>query len=169
VQAELEAYQPELIKRPEIVALTKVEGLDNEIIDDLMGQLQGQLPPGTPIFAISSQSGEGLQELLFAIKATVQDVRSQPGEEVEEPAIPVLTLDDTAAEWAVSKTADGFNVRGAKIEQFARRTDFSNEQGVQRLRDIMRRQGILHELVRRGIEPGQVISMGDYPANRFTY
>lgn len=169
VKAELEAYQPELIKRPEIVALTKVEGLDNEIIDDLMRQLQREIPAGTPIFAISSQSGEGLQELLFAIKSIVQDVRALPAEESEAPEIPVLTLDDTSDEWSVEKELDGFRVRGTKIEQFARRTDFSNEQGVQRLRDIMRRQGILHELVRRGIEPGQTVTIGSDDRNSFNY
>src|SRR6185312_14623853 len=40
VRAELEAYQPELIKRPEIIAINKIEGLDKEIIDDLMSQLK---------------------------------------------------------------------------------------------------------------------------------
>jgi GTP-binding protein len=169
VRAELEAYQPELIKRPEIVVLTKVEGLDNEIIDDLMGQLSQQVPSGTPIFAISAQSGEGIHELLFTIKSAVQDVRSEPEAEAEEPAIPVLTLETTDDEWSVTREADGYRVLGAKIEQFARRTDFTNEQGIQRLRDIMRRQGILHELVRRGIEPGQKITIGPGDLNSFSY
>jgi GTP-binding protein len=168
VRAELEAYQPELIKRPEIVALTKVEGLDNEIIDDLMGQLHEVVAAGTPIFAISAQAGEGLPALLFALKDAVQTVRAQPPDELDEPAIPVLKLADTSEEWQVEKQGNVFVVRGSKIERFARRTDFDNEQGVQRLRDIMRRQGILHELVRQGIKPGQTIKVG--PSNdSFSY
>jgi GTP-binding protein len=169
VRAELEAYQPELIKRPEIVALTKVEGLDNEIIDDLMGQLNDVVVTGTPIFAISAQSGEGLPALRFALKDAVQAVRAQPTDELEQPDVPVLTLADTSEEWRVEKAADAFVIRGPRIEQFARRTDFENEQGVQRLRDIMRRQGILHELVRQGIEAGQTIQVGTDPANNFPY
>jgi GTP-binding protein len=169
VRAELEAYQPELIKRPEIVALTKAEGLDNEIIDDLMGQLHEAVATGTPIFAISAQSGEGLSPLLFTLKDAVQTVRAQPAEELEEAAIPILTLADTGDEWSVEKSGSIFIVRGTRIEQFARRTDFSNEQGVQRLRDIMRRQGILHELVRHKIEAGQTIQFGDSDENSFSY
>jgi len=169
VRAELEAYQPELIKRPEIVALTKVEGLDNEIIDDLMNQLHEAATPGTPIFAISSQSGEGLPQLLFALKEAVQDVRSQPPEEVTEAEMPVIKLADTSEEWRVGKHGDVFVVSGRKIEQFAGRTDFGNEQALQRLRDIMRRQGILHELVRQGVEAGQTIQIGGTEANRFAY
>ncbi len=169
VRAELEAYQPELIKRPEVVALTKVEGLDKEIIVDLMGQLQRVIDASTPLFAISSHSGEGLKQLLFAVKDAVQEVRSRPPEKVEKPAIPVLKLTDTSDEWHAKKQAGVFVVTGQKIEQFASRTDFNNDQGVQRLRDIMRRQGILHELVRQGIKPGQTIQIGPDSAARINW
>ncbi|HTB48957.1 MAG TPA: GTPase ObgE [Verrucomicrobiae bacterium] len=169
VKAELEAYQPELIKRPEIVALTKVEGLDNEIIDDLMSQLEQVTPKRTPIYAISAQSGEGLSPLLFAIKDAVQAVRALPPDEVETPKIPVLTLTDTSAGWQVKKQGDIFLVTGPKIEQFARRTDFSNEEGVQRLRHIMKKMGILHELTRQNIKPDQSIQIGSTEAHCFPY
>jgi GTP-binding protein len=161
VAAELEAYQPELIKRQQIVALTKVEGLDNEIIDDLMHQLNAVTPENTPMFAISAQSGEGLQPLLFALKEAVQAERSIPVPEAEEPAIPVLRLEGDAA-WHIARDGEDFVITGTKIEQFAQRTDFANEQAVQRLRDIMRRLGILHELRRQGIEPGQTIRFGSH-------
>lgn len=169
VRAELEAYQPELIKRPEIVALTKVEGLDNEIIDDLMGQLRRVIDPKTPLFAISAHSGEGLQALLFALKDTVKTVRSQPKEEDKSTELPVLKLTDTSDEWNVTKQGGTFHVSGKKIERFAGRTDFANDQAVQRLRDIMRRQGILHELVRQGIQAGQTIQIGADQEHYLTY
>jgi len=163
VRAELEAYQPELIKRPEVIALNKVEGLDQAITDDLIAQLKRVAPARTPIFAISAQAGLGLQPLLFAVKAAVSSVRAQPPEPEAEPTIPVLKLAETADSWQVSKKGVGYIVTGPKIEQFAARTDFQNEQAVQRLRDIMRRQGILHELTRKGIKPGQTIRFGSLP------
>ncbi len=169
IRAELEAYQPELIKRPEIIALTKVEGLDNEIIDDLMAQLRRVTNAQTPIFAISVQSGEGLQQLLFAVKDAVEVVRAQPSDQPEEPEIPVLRLDDTSDDWQVYKKDGVFYVTGQKVEQFAKRTDFDNQQGVQRLRDIMRRQGILHQLIRQGVEAGQIIQIGTSVEQRFNY
>ncbi|HVX23727.1 MAG TPA: GTPase ObgE [Candidatus Saccharimonadales bacterium] len=168
VQAELEAYQPELIKRPQIIALNKVEGLDNEIIDDLMLQLNRVSPDGTPIFAISAQAGEGVQPLLFALKDAVQTARAASVDQTdEEPDIPVLKLTDLSNEWQVERDGDEWHISGHKIEQFARRTDFANDEAVRRLRDIMRRQGILHELVRQGVEPGQTLVIGD--RSRMTY
>jgi len=169
IRSELEAYQPELIKRPEIVCLTKVEGLDNEIIDDLMSQLRRVVDADTPLFAISVQSGEGLQQLLFSLKDAVQAVRDIPEEEEENAGIPVLKLDDTSDKWDVVESKGIFYVSGQKVEQFARRTDFENDEGVQRLRDIMRRMGILHQMVRQDIKPGQTIQIGSNEDYRFTY
>jgi GTP-binding protein len=160
VKKELESYQSDLVKRPEIIALTKVEGLDEEIIGDLVAQLKRVAPKEARIFPISSQSGQGLREMLYAIKDSVHAVRSQPAAEEEAGGIPVLKLEDTSDEVHIEKTPEGYQVSGERIEQFARRTDFGNEEGVQRLRDIMRRQGIMHELVRQGIEPGDKITVG---------
>lgn len=169
IRAELEAYQPELIKRPEIVALTKVEGLDNEIIDDLMVQLRRVMSPTTPLFAISVQSGEGLQQLLFAVKDAVSAVRAIPDEEEQLPDIPVLRMADTSDEWKITKHEGIYYVTGKKVEKFARRTDFDNEQGVQRLRDILRREGVMHQLVRDGIEAGQTVQIGSNQEYRILY
>jgi len=169
IKDELAAYQPDLAKRPEIVALTKTEGLDSEIIADLTAQLTKAVPKKTLITAISSQSGAGLQQLLFAIKDIVKAARAKPTAAAEKPDMPVLTLADTSDAWQVKKTAAGFIVTGSRIEQFAKRTDFDNEQGVQRLRDIMRRAGILHELRRQGVAPGQTIQLGSSPARSFAY
>jgi GTP-binding protein len=167
VRAELEAYQPELIKRPEIIAITKVEGLDEEIVTDLIQQLKRVTGKRTQIFAISAQAGINLQPLKFALKDSVQTVRAKPAEETEEPTVPVIKLEDTSDEWHVSREGQTFLVTGQRIEQFARRTDFSNEQAVQRLRDIMRRNGILHELNRQGIKAGQAVKIGT--AGQFEY
>jgi len=167
IRAELEAYQPELIKRPEIVAVTKVEGLDEEIVDDLIKQLRRVVDKNTPIFAISAKAKVNLKPLLFAIKDTVAEVRAQVVEEEAVDEIPVLKLAPTGDEWKVEKQGDVFMVSGQKIEQFAHRTDFNNEQAVQRLRDIMRRHGVLHELRRQKIEAGQTIRI--HNAGEFEY
>ena len=160
IRGELKAYQAELATRPEIIALTKVEGLDEEIINDLIAQLK-KVAKKTPIFAISSASGQGMKPLLYAIKDMVVEARKKPEAAMDENAIPVLTLSDNDDSWKIEKGEEDFTVRGKKIELFARRTDFDNEEAVQRLRDIMRKMGILHELVRQGIEADQLIRFGD--------
>lgn len=171
VKTELTAYQSQLNARPEIVVLNKIEGLDAEIVADLVAQLQAVIPKGVPIFSISAKAGQGLSELLYAVKNTVVAERAKVAEVVAEAAaaIPVLKIEDTSREWLVERVGDTFIVTGEKIEIFARRTDYDNEEGVQRLRDIMKRYGIIHGLVRQGIEPGQTIQIADKPDQSFLY
>lgn len=66
IRGELERYS-DLRDRPEIIALTKCEGVDEEIIEMQRTSIQSRLPKNrskTPIFAISSQSGMGLAGVL---------------------------------------------------------------------------------------------------------
>lgn len=161
VQEELKAYKASLATRPQFVVLNKIDGLDTEIIDDKLQLLRTVVPAGTPLFAISAQAKKGVKELLYAIKAVVVAERERVAAAVEaEPALPVITLNKLDA-WRVSQPKPGvYLVTGTKIERFAAKTDFDNQHGVQRLRDIMRKMGIMHELIRQGIEPGNMVHIG---------
>lgn len=171
VKAELAAYKTDLTERPEIIVLNKIDGLDEEIVDDLKSQLQAVAPKKAKIYAISAVSGLGLKELLYAVKETVLAERKAVADAVEEVdnSIPVLRIEDNSGEWQVTKEGNMFIVRGQKIESFARRTNFDNEEGVQRLRDIMKKLGIMHQLVRSGIEADDIIQVGTTTNHQFTY
>ncbi len=160
IRAELKAYQPDLLKRPEVIAINKVEGLDEEIVADLTKQLQKVAPKKTPVFAVSALAGTGLKPLLFAVKEQVDTERARQPVPTVDTGVPVLKMTDTADAFQVTKKGDDFVVTGERIEKFARRTDFDSVEGVQRLRDIMRRSGIMHELRRSGVQPGQTVRIG---------
>lgn len=154
IRRELENYSPELSKRPEVVALTKTEGLDEDIIEMQKQSLQNAAP-NAEIFVISSTAHRGLKEVLRALRTKVAEVRQRVGENTleEEDGRDIITLtsQQVADAWAVEKDEDGvFIVSGDKIERFARRTNFDNFEGVNRLRDIMKKMGITHELSRQG-------------------
>jgi len=97
---------------------------------------------------------------LFAVKAAVTKARAKIRKEIEEQGVPVIRLSDTSQQWTVEKLEDGFKLSGQRIEKFAARTDFTNEQGVRRLRDIMKKMGIMHELNRQGIQAGNRVHIG---------
>ena len=169
VNEELRQHDAALLKRPQIVVLNKTEGIDDKTREKLLKRLQKVVPPKTPLVAISAQAGTGLSELLRLVEKTVTQVRTKAAVKKKKtalPAVPVLRLAKSASDWAVEKQGDEFVVSGKKIEVFARRTDFSNEEGLQRLRDIMHKQGILRELGRQGVQAGSTIRIG---ANSFEY
>lgn len=162
VQKELEAYKVNLTQRPQLVVLSKIEGMDEEIVADKLKELKTVVPKDAELMAISSQSSAGIRELLFAIKKIVaQEREKQAAETPEEEAIPVLRI-GVEDSWKVTKTSDGFMVTGRKIERFAAKTDFENEHGIQRLRDIMKKMGIMHKLTKEGIEADQVVHISTY-------
>lgn len=159
IQSELAAYKVDLSSRPQIVVLTKIEGLDDEIIKDRLHALQSVVPKGTQVTAISAQSKQGVQDLLRSVRAIVEAERAKRAAAAEEDqGLPVFSLGQDDDAWKVQREDEGvFVVTGVKIERFAARTHFESEEGVQRLRDIMRKTGIMHELVRKGIQPGDTI------------
>lgn len=173
IRQELEKHSPELVERPEIVALTKTEGLDEELINMQMASIGEVVGSNTPVFTISATAHQGITEVLREARKQVEAVRSIEADketieptEGDEPTIPVIRLNDRqlSENWTVTKDAESgvFIVEGEKIERFARRTDFDNFEGVNRLRDIMSKMGITHELVRRGAESNTIISIGGH-------
>jgi GTPase len=161
IQEELAAYKIDLTDRPQLVALNKTDGMDKDIVADLSEQLRKVMPEGTPVYAISAQSGAGIKPLLYALKETILAYRQKVADEPEDD-VPVLRITDQSLAWRVSVVDDGYMVTGTKVEKFAARTNFDNEEGVGRLRDIMRKMGVMHELQRQGIVAGQKVRIGGF-------
>jgi GTP-binding protein len=116
------------------------------------------------VFAISSSAHKGLTEVLRALKAKVQTSRALQQEiDDDESDIPVITLGDAqiAEAWTIEKNEETghYIVTGDKIEKFARRTNFDNFEGLNRLRDIMKKMGISYELSRRGATGESIIEI----------
>lgn len=65
IRGELERYS-DLAKRPEIVALTKCEGVDNDILEMQKDAILA-VNPDAQIFTISSASGQGITDVLRAL------------------------------------------------------------------------------------------------------
>ncbi len=167
IRGELHAYSEDLSTRPEVIVLTKIDGLDEELIQmqkDALATVAGD----TPVLAVSSQAHVGLTEVLRALQKEVEAVRTAEKEAVEEEndglAVISLSQEARALSWKITKVQDDENtifvVKGHKIEKFARRTQFDSYEGVNRLRDIMKKMGISHALTREGADGASIIRIG---------
>lgn len=166
IRRELENYSAELATRPEIVALTKCEGLDDDIIAMQIKMLREVAPEDTQIYAISATAHTGLTDVLRELRKRVVAARIVEGEKPEEiEDTPVITLssDALSEHWDVTFDNDEevYRVTGEKIEKFARRTNYEQFESVNRLRDIMRRYGITHEINRMGASGQSMVQIGD--------
>lgn len=170
IRNELRLYSPSLLDRPEVVALTKTEGLDEEMIAMQMEAIRTVAGPEVQLFAISATAHKGLKEVLRVLRAAVTSVRAVADQIDDDEAedLPVIGLSDAQREtaWTIEVTEDEegetvYVVSGDKIEKFARRTNFDNFEGLNRLRDIMKKFGISHELTRKGAVGESWIQIGD--------
>lgn len=164
IRHELASYNESLLDRPEIIALTKTDGLDQELVQMQMDALKA-VAGDTPVFAMSSQSHQGITEVLRALRKEVDAVRAkdEPETDADTKGLPVISLssDQVALSWKINKTEENgvtvYVVTGHKIEKFAHRTHFETHEGLNRLRDIMKKMGITHALHREGAEGDSLI------------
>ena len=61
IRKEIELFNPEIAKKEEIVAITKIDYLDDEITEYLVNEISKGI--GKKVFAVSSQSGQGIKEI----------------------------------------------------------------------------------------------------------
>lgn len=165
IRDELFKYSPELATRPEVIALTKCEGLDSDLIA-MQKESLSLVVKEAEIHTISSIAKQGTLELLRSLKQKVDTVRAEEAATVAEETdgVPVISLSSEQKQlaWEVftEELPDGskvYRVRGAKIEKFARRTNYEGYENVNRLRDIMKKMGITHELKRAGAVGDSII------------
>ena len=176
IRTELANYNSELVDRPEIITLTKIDGLDEDIIQMQVDAVKSVAGKDAEIFTISSSAHKGLKEVLRALRHKVIEARKIAAEddtEADDGEYETISLgaNQIAEGWTVEQQVGDeglpyFRVVGDKIEKFARRTDFDNFEGLNRLRDIMKKLGISHELRRQGAEGNSVIRIGD---SEFTF
>lgn len=167
IRDELAQYSPELTTRPEVIALTKCEGLDDDIVAMQIAAVKRVAGDDATIMAISSTAHQGITEVLRALVKEVDTARQAAVNEIpaDDDDLPVISLSQAAKAdaWQVNydETADAYIVTGEKIEKFARRTNFDGRENINRLRDIMKKMGITHELTRQGATGESIIKIED--------
>jgi GTP-binding protein len=170
IQKELKEYSVDLSKLPQVIAITKIEGVNKEDLEEKLKALKQEVKRSTPVLAISSPSGEGVKELLREVQKQVEKAKIAAAKKAEKSeGLPVIGFTPSEDDWYIEQTEKGFIVTGKKIERFAHRTHFGDYHGEQRLRDIMRKMGILQELEKRGLDPGQKIQIGNPSIGKLEY
>ena len=79
INSELKQYNPELLKRPQVIAANKIDALYEQENDDAIILLKEEFEPqGIKVFPISAVSGKGIKELLYYVSEMLQNVDDTP-------------------------------------------------------------------------------------------
>lgn len=173
INQELQKYDKNLLKKPQIVALNKIDTIDEEFTDLLIKEFKKKVKK-FPVMAISAVSGQGVPELMQETYKLLQEVRkdeeSVPEKEKIEHKIfkPHLKMSSKRYEIIQVKSKGRgknakqvFNIRGKSIEKKVQMTNFNNEEGIQRLYLYLEKSGIYKKLLDKGAKEGDELIIGN--------
>lgn len=160
INKELEAYNPEIAKRPQVIAANKIDAFWNDE-EDPIAKLKAEFEPqGIPVYPISAVSGEGLNELLWAVANLLKEL---PQEKIvfEQEFFPEDMLVQENLPYSVyyDEDDDAYVIEGPKIERMLGYTNLDTEKGFQFFQRFLKDTGILDELEALGIEEGDTVRM----------
>ena len=139
INAELEAYNPELLKRPQVIAANKVDAVympdgqeegDGETDGDPIRLLKEAFEPqGIRVFAISAVSGQGVNELLYHVSDLLKTVDRTPV--IFEKEFEYVYQGENLP-YTVERNDEGvYVVEGPKIEKMLGYTNLDSEKGLE--------------------------------------
>ena len=158
INAELEAYNPDLLNRPQVIAANKIDaiyGESNTIIDDIKKEFE----PEIKVYPISAVSGKGLKELLYHVREMLDEFDDAPTV-FEQEYDPKQFFDNVEDPYTVEKIKDGlYSIEGPRIERMLGYTNLESENGFVFFQNFMKENGILDELEALGITDGDTVKI----------
>lgn len=161
INAELEAYNPDIAARPQVIAANKIDALyggEAETLDRLKAEFE---PKGIRVFPISAVSGKGLDELLYHVRTMLDQLDDTPVTFAQE-YFPEEMLAVEDLPYTVGRDEEDehvFVVEGPKIEKMLGYTNLDSEKGFRFFQNFLKNTGILEELEAAGIQEGDTVRM----------
>lgn len=164
INAELEAYNPDLLKRSQVIAANKIDA----IYDDGSGTNPVELikaafePEGIKVYPISAVTGQGVKELLYAVRELLDNFPDDVVIFEKEFDVDEL-LDNSDDNYNVYIDENGvFIVEGERIDKMLGYTNLESEKGFNFFQKFMKSSGAIDRLEELGIEEGDTVRVGDY-------
>jgi GTP-binding protein len=157
INSELALFDPDLAKKPQVVAFNKMD-LD-EVEARWPDVERGLKAKGYEAYAISAVSGSNVRKVLG--RAAQLLAEAPPVETASD--LPVYRAETDPNEFTISREDDGsYRVSGAAIERAASMTYWEHFQSVRRFQRILEALGIDKALREAGINNGDTVLIGEF-------
>jgi len=160
INKELEIYNPEIARRPQVIAANKID-MFYEGEDTAVEKIRQEFEPkGIRVFPISAVTGKGVKELLYYVSSILDTLEETPIV-FEQEYFPELTLADSNEPFTVvyDEEAKEYVVEGPRIEKMLGYTNLDSEKGFIFFQNFLKETGILGQLEALGIEEGDTVRM----------
>lgn len=169
VRAELAAHGAGLEQLPEFVVLSKRDLLEWERVEAVVREWEQRLGGEVlGVLAVSSATGEGLDELRHRILAELPEEQpaavASRGESSDEFEVEhrVYRPVGEGGYWVEREEDGGFRVLGRGVELLFARHDTGNEEALAYLEQRLGEIGVIAALTKAGFEPGDDVRIGEH-------
>ncbi len=170
---EVSFYSAELFKKPQLVVGSKadlpgaaenleklrrrVEEFQNTENVEIVGEVMG----------ISAFTGDNIDKLTWYLSDKIKELRrarkmQEFSSENEKEILEIKPQAKKTEGLNIQKEGKAYRVSGEKIEELVARTDFNNEEALQRFHRACRRFGLDEKLKEKGARTGDTIKIVDY-------
>jgi len=161
INFELEHFNPRLAQLPQIIALNKVDLLEER---EPIARFKNAFP-NLEVVEISAATAQGTRELVYRMANLLADLPRLPLF-TPEPEAETIELAPEQGIIIDKYEDDVYIVSGRRVEILAAKTDFNNDEAIANFYRVAKRMGVFEMLKKQGIKSGDTVVIGDM---EFTY
>ena len=157
INQELEAYNPELMKRPQVIAANKTDIPGSE--ENVERLKEAYEKEGFEVFPISAATNKGLDELLTKVAEILKNYPEDIVFEEEYEEYDEVAVDQEP--FTIEVEDEVYVVRGVGVEKMIGYTNIDTDKGFAFFQRYLKEKGIIVALEEKGIQEGDTVRIYD--------
>lgn len=157
INQELEAYNPELMKRPQVIAANKTDIPGSE--ENVERLKEAYEKEGFEVFPISAATNKGLDELLTKVAEILKNYPEDIVFEEEYEEYDEVAVDQEP--FTIEIEDEIYVVKGVGVEKMIGYTNIDTEKGFAFFQRYLKEKGIIEALEEKGIQEGDTVRIYD--------
>lgn len=158
---ELEKYNINLKNKYHIIALNKIDLIDENVLTERIIKIKKQYN-NIEIFPMSVSTNKGIKELIIKLSNIVNELKNN--DTIYDTEIDLSEIfDNKESDVIINKlNSDYYEVKGYKIDKMLGYTNIDTEKGLDFIQKFMKDNNILSQLKDKGLKDGDTISLSGY-------
>ncbi|MBP1757463.1 MAG: Obg family GTPase CgtA [Firmicutes bacterium] len=157
INEELESFHPGLSSRPQVIALNKIDMVEDDELAKVKAELESR---GFAVFPIIAAINEGVAPLMQHVAAQLQTIPKTIL--TETVSARTLYKYEQEALFTVRKENAVYKVEGDWIKTLVASTNFDDTDSLQYFQRLIRKKGVIAALEDAGVQEGDLVSLDDF-------
>ncbi len=168
INAELMAYSPKILKKPQIVAANKIDELEEGENDPKYLEFKEYVnSKGYDCYPMAAPLDYGVKEVLTAALHALQEIAKNPPIEYDEPEYFDFAAEENDPDWnkiecGYDEEADVYTLSGRQLTKIFNSTNFFDMGSLRYLYKYIEKNGAIEKLKELGLQEGDIIRINDY-------